>query len=103
MRARWWNARCAAATLPGTPHQALSAQFCNANPAQCLGYKGIGSLGQDLHGYGGGTPAEIFQQYRNETVQRFGGTISPTWRPLTWLQNDLESTVQDYILFAQTE
>ena len=65
-----------------------NVQFCNANPAQCLGYKGIGSLGQNLHGYGGGTPAEIFQQYTNETIQRFGGTVSPTWRPFTWLQND---------------
>jgi len=28
--ARWWNARCAAATLPGAPRQALSAGFWSA-------------------------------------------------------------------------
>jgi TonB-linked SusC/RagA family outer membrane protein len=54
----------------------------------CLGYTGIGSLGQELHGYGGYTPAEIFQSYNNEGNQRFGGTITSTWRPLSWLQND---------------
>jgi hypothetical protein len=62
--------------------------FCNANRAACLGYSGIGSLGQDLRGWGGFTPAEIFQRYRNEDINRFGGTIAPTWRPVTWLLTD---------------
>jgi hypothetical protein len=55
---------------------------------KCLGYSGIGSLGQELHGYGGYTPAEIFQSYNNEGNQRFGGTLTSTWRPFSWLQND---------------
>ena len=53
-----------------------------------LGFSNIGSLGQNLHGYGGFTPAEIFQQYTNEDIQRFGGTVTARWQPFTWLQND---------------
>ncbi len=56
--------------------------------AACLGYTGVGSLGQNLHGYGGYTPAEIFQSYQKEGNQRFGGTATAQWRPFSWLQND---------------
>jgi TonB-linked SusC/RagA family outer membrane protein len=53
-----------------------------------LGFSNIGSLGQNLHGYGGFTPGEIFQQYTNEDIQRFGGSVTARWQPFTWLQND---------------
>src|SRR6185369_8197766 len=75
-----------ALTNPGFIPQ--NTKFCVANPSSCLGFTGIGSLGQDLHGYGGFTPGEIFQQYTNENVQRFGGAATARWQPLTWLQND---------------
>jgi TonB-linked SusC/RagA family outer membrane protein len=75
-----------ALTGPGFIPQ--DSKLCQATPLKCLGYQGFGSLGQDLHGYGGFTPAEIFQQYTNEDVTRLGGTINSIWRPFTWLMND---------------
>ena len=67
-------------------------QGCEAVPAtprKCLGYQRFGSLGQDLHGYGGFTPAEIFQ--RTTTRGRRSASSAPVnanWRPFTWMQND---------------
>jgi TonB-linked SusC/RagA family outer membrane protein len=52
-----------------------------------LGRTNIGSLGQPLYGYNLFTPADIFQIYNNNSVQRFIGSINANWRPLSWLQS----------------
>jgi TonB-linked SusC/RagA family outer membrane protein len=49
------------------------------------GYTGVGSLGQDLLGYAGFTPAEIFQETTTQGAQRFIGSANANWRPLNWL------------------
>jgi TonB-linked SusC/RagA family outer membrane protein len=51
------------------------------------GYTGIGSLGQELNGYANYTPGDIFQRLVTQGVQRFIGSTSANWRPVSWLQN----------------
>ena len=65
----WYNAE----TGPG---------FKTAGP----GYTGIGSRGQPLYGYALFTPGDIFQEYTNQNIQRYIGSVSPNWRPLSWLE-----------------
>jgi TonB-linked SusC/RagA family outer membrane protein len=54
-----------------------------------LGYTNVGSLGEELHGYNRWIPSEIFQQYSPVDIQRFTGSSTADWRPLTWWKNDL--------------
>lgn len=51
-----------------------------------LAYSGIGSLGENLAGYGKYSPAQIFQYVPQVGTQRFIGTTDATWRPLSWFQ-----------------
>jgi TonB-linked SusC/RagA family outer membrane protein len=53
-----------------------------------LNYSGISSIGEPLHGWAQFTPADIFQRTALEGIQRFLGSSTMTWRPLSWLQND---------------
>ncbi len=52
-----------------------------------LSYNPIGSLGEDRHGYGVYSPAQIFQYTPREGVQRFIGSADAQWRPLVWMLN----------------
>ncbi|MGQ0764775.1 MAG: SusC/RagA family TonB-linked outer membrane protein [Gemmatimonadota bacterium] len=51
------------------------------------GYTGVGSLGQQLNGYAGFTPGDIYQTLTTQGVNRFLGSTNANWRPLSWLQN----------------
>ncbi len=62
--------------------------LCSATPATCLGYTDVGSLGEELHGYGNFMPAQTFQDKLEEGVQRFTGNIDANWRPFAWMQNE---------------
>lgn len=42
--------------------------------------------GDSLYGYRQFTPGDIFQQVTTQDVQRYIGSVSPVWTPLTWLQ-----------------
>lgn len=53
-----------------------------------LNYSGISNIGEPLHGWAQFTPADIFQRTALEGVQRFIGSSTGSWRPLSWLQND---------------
>src|SRR6185312_1213310 len=53
-----------------------------------LKYNELGSLGEDRHGYGGFSPAQIFQVDHQAGTQRFIGSSDATWRPLDWMQNN---------------
>ena len=66
------------------PSQAL----CSTTPASCLGYTDVGSLGEELHGYGNFMPAQTFQDQLTEGVQRFIGDLDANWRPFAWMQNE---------------
>ena len=50
------------------------------------GYTGVGSLGQPLLGWANFTPGEIFQFLTTQDVQRFIGSTTFNWRPLSWFQ-----------------
>jgi TonB-linked SusC/RagA family outer membrane protein len=53
-----------------------------------LNYKELGTLKEYRNGYGGFSPAQIFQVVRENGTQRFIGSADATWRPLAWMQND---------------
>ncbi len=53
---------------PGTPYRTLTAGGTDS-----------------LYGYRQFTPGDIFQQYNNIDLQRWIGSVSPTWSPTTWL------------------
>ena len=53
-----------------------------------LGYSELGTLKEYRNGYGGFSPAQIFQVLRENQTQRFIGSADATWRPLSWMQND---------------
>ena len=53
-----------------------------------LNYNEVGTLGEYRNGYGGFSPAQIFQVYHTNGTQRFIGSMDATWRPLAWMQND---------------
>jgi TonB-linked SusC/RagA family outer membrane protein len=61
--------------------------ICKANVAACLGYTDIGSLGEEMHGYGNFMPAQTFQSELQQGVQRFTGSVDANWRPFAWMQN----------------
>ena len=67
-----------------------SQAVCSTTPASCLGYSDVGSLGEDLHGYGNFMPAQTFQDQLTEGVQRFIGDLDANWRPFAWMQNEGE-------------
>lgn len=52
-----------------------------------LGYTNIGGLGEDLHGYGLYSPAQLFQVLRQLQIQRMTGSVDAQWRPFAWMQN----------------
>ena len=56
--------------------------FRSAGP----GYTGVGSLGQPLNGWASFTPGEIFQFLATQDIQRFIGSTTFNWRPLSWFQ-----------------
>ena len=49
------------------------------------GYSGTGVQGEKLYGYLGMTPGEIFQKRSRQTVNRFIGSTTANYRPLSWL------------------
>jgi TonB-linked SusC/RagA family outer membrane protein len=53
-----------------------------------LNYSGINNVGKPLNGWAQFTPGEIFQRMALQGVQRFVGSVTSAWRPMTWLQND---------------
>lgn len=44
-----------------------------------------GTTGDTLGGYRLFTPGDIFQQTNEQTVQRYIGSLNPTWTPTSWL------------------
>ncbi len=40
-----------------------------------------------LMGYGGFTPSYVFQEKRQQDIDRFIGSVNAQWRPTSWLQN----------------
>lgn len=52
-----------------------------------LGYDPVGSLGEQLNGYGVYSPAQIFQFLTEQGTQRFIGSTDAQWRPFSWMQN----------------
>jgi TonB-linked SusC/RagA family outer membrane protein len=52
-----------------------------------LGYSNIGGLGEDKHGYGFYTPAQLFQRLQSQQIQRTTASVDGQWRPFTWMQN----------------
>jgi len=49
------------------------------------GFKTNGNGGIPLYGYRAFTPGDMFQHTTSQEINRFIGSISPDWRPLTWL------------------
>ncbi len=52
-----------------------------------LNYTEAGTLGENRNGYGGFSPAQIFQVQSQNQTQRFIGSADATWRPFAWMQN----------------
>ncbi len=52
-----------------------------------LKYTELGTLNEYRNGYGGFSPAQIFQVLSQNGTQRFIGSADAMWRPLTWMQN----------------
>ena len=52
-----------------------------------LGYNELGTLNEYRNGYGGFSPAQIFQLVNENAMQRFIGSTDATWRPFAWMQN----------------
>ena len=75
------------ATALKNPGFKPNTAFCRANSAACLGYTGVGSLGEDLHGYANYMPSQTFQDKLREGVQRFTGSVDANYRPFSWMQN----------------
>ena len=54
------------------------------------------------NGYGGFSPAQIFQRYDQNDTQRFIGSGDATWRPFDWMQNQATTGIDlannDFIL-----
>jgi TonB-linked SusC/RagA family outer membrane protein len=83
-------------------YSALNAPGFN-HPATGTGltYNEYGSLGEFKNGYGGFSPAQIFQVTNEYNTQRFIGSSDAVWRPFAWMQNegsaglDLSNTVRN--------
>ena len=52
-----------------------------------LNYNELGTLNEYRNGYGGFSPAQIFQVVNENAIQRFTGSSDATWRPFAWMQN----------------
>ncbi len=52
-----------------------------------LGYNELGSIGEFRNGYGGYSPAQIFQVVNENGTQRFIGSADAQWRPFAWMTN----------------
>ncbi|MFI5227765.1 MAG: TonB-dependent receptor domain-containing protein, partial [Gemmatimonadales bacterium] len=52
-----------------------------------LKYNELGTLNEYRNGYGGFSPAQIFQVDNQSGTQRFIGSSDATWRPFEWMQN----------------
>jgi TonB-linked SusC/RagA family outer membrane protein len=58
-----------------------------------LGYNELQTVDNTLgtavyrNGYGGFSPAQIFQVLNQDQIQRFVGSSDATWRPFSWMQN----------------
>jgi TonB-dependent SusC/RagA subfamily outer membrane receptor len=48
-------------------------------------YRGPGYVTNGLHGYRAFTPGDMFQESVGQDINRFIGSVSPNWRPLSWL------------------
>ena len=48
-------------------------------------YRGPGYVTNGLHGYRAFTPGDMFQETVQQDINRFIGSVSPNWRPLSWL------------------
>jgi TonB-linked SusC/RagA family outer membrane protein len=67
-----------------SPYQSMmSPGFSHPGP----GYKGIGTLGEQLHGYNGFVPSEINQDLTQDDIQGLIGNVQSDWRPFAWMQN----------------
>jgi TonB-linked SusC/RagA family outer membrane protein len=67
-----------------SPYQSMmSPGFSHPGP----GYKGIGTLGEQLHGYNGFVPSEINQSLTQDNIQGLVGALQADWRPFAWMQN----------------
>lgn len=53
-----------------------------------LGVTQLGSRGEELHGNNGYTYGDVMQQTSDQEIQRMLGSISASWRPFSWMQND---------------
>ncbi len=53
-----------------------------------LGVTQLGSRGEELHGNNGYTYGDVMQQDSNEEIQRMLSSVSASWRPFSWMQND---------------
>jgi TonB-dependent SusC/RagA subfamily outer membrane receptor len=53
-----------------------------------LKYNELGTLSEYRNGYGGFSPAQIFQVYHTNGTQRFIGSGDGNWRPFAWMQNE---------------
>ena len=49
------------------------------------GFKTNGNGGVPLYGYRAFTPGDMFQETVGQDINRFIGSLSPNWRPLSWL------------------
>jgi TonB-linked SusC/RagA family outer membrane protein len=58
-----------------------------------LNYNELGSLNEYRNGYGGFSPAQIFQVLRQNGTQRFLGSGDAKWRPFDWMQNQFTAGV----------
>jgi TonB-linked SusC/RagA family outer membrane protein len=64
-----------------------------------------GGLGTPLHGYRAWTPGYIWQEKNSQRINRFIGSISANYRPMSWLEtrlnvgNDFTDRVDDNFLF----
>ena len=53
-----------------------------------LGVSGVGTRGENLYGNNGYTYGDIMQVYTEEDVQRTLGSVTASWRPFAWMQNE---------------
>jgi len=71
-------------------YSALNSPGFNHNQTTGTGliYSEVGSLGEWKNGYGGFSPAQIFQYLHENDTQRFIGSTDGVWRPFAWMQNE---------------
>jgi hypothetical protein len=80
--------------LPQTDNNTYSFIYSALNnpgfnyTSKALSYNELGTLSEYRNGYGGFSPAQIFQVVHENGTQRFIGSADATWRPFDWMQND---------------